>query len=121
MGRGETGLNAVIGAVVTVALSFTIFSPVLGGAVASYLQGEDTAAGVRVGALSGVLAAIPFLAFVLFFVGFLAIGPAMGGLPGGFVILFLVGLVFAAAWNVGLGAFGGYLGVYIATETDLGN
>ncbi len=124
MGRGDTVLNAVIGAVVTVVLSFTIFSPLLGGAVASYLQREDTAAGVRVGVLSGALAAIPFLAFVMFAGGFLAVGPMMGGgvgIPGGFVVLFLFALVFAVAWNVGLGALGGYLGVYIANETDIGH
>jgi hypothetical protein len=30
------------------------------------------------------------------------------------------GIVFALAWSIALSAVGGYLGVYLATETDLG-
>jgi len=41
------------------------------------------------------------------------------GVPGGFVFLLLLGFVFALFWSVGLSALGGYLGVYIATETDV--
>jgi len=122
MGQGDTLLNAGIGALVTVVFSFTAFSPALGGAVASYLQREDSSAGVRVGALSGALAAIPFLVFVVFIGGFLFAGPMMGGgpgVPGGFGFLLLFGVLFAFVWSVGLGAVGGYLGVYIARETDI--
>ena len=127
MGQGDTILNAVIGAVVTVVLSFTVFSPVIGGGVASYLQRGDSATGVRVGALSGAIAAIPFLLFIFLISGFVFTGSMMGGgmggglaVPGGFVVLFLIGAIFALIWNVGLGALGGYLGVYVANETDLG-
>ncbi|WP_138006173.1 DUF5518 domain-containing protein [Halalkalirubrum salinum] len=130
MSEGDTIINAVIGAVVTVVLSFTGFSPILGGMVAGYLQKGDRTGGIRVGALSGAIAALPFLLlFLVFFVfgGFFMTGPmisdGMGtgmAVPGGFVFVLLFGFVFALIWSVGLSALGGYLGVYIATETDIG-
>jgi hypothetical protein len=88
----------------------------------TYLQRTDAGVGVRVGALSGALAALPFLLFVLFVSGFVFAGPMMGGmgLPGGFAALLFVGLFFALVWSVGLGAIGGYLCVYIREETDIG-
>lgn len=122
MARGDTLLNAGIGALVTVVLSFTVFSPALGGAVAGYLQREDERAGVRVGALSGALAAIPFLLFLFFIGGIVSAGSMMGGgmgVPGGFAVVLIFGFVFALVWSVGLGALGGYLGVYLRAETDL--
>ena len=124
MGEGDTLINAVIGAVVTVVLSFTGFSPILGGGVAGYLQRGDRAGGIRVGALSGAIAALPFLLLFFVFGGFLFTGSMMGGgmgVPGGFVILLLFGFVFALFWTVGISALGGYLGVYVATETDIGS
>lgn len=123
MSEGDTFINAVIGAVVTVVLSFTGFSPILGGMVAGYLERGSRSGGVRVGALSGALAAIPFLFLVFLIGGFLFSSPMMGGgfgVPGGFVFVLLFGLVFAFFWTVGLSALGGYLGVYLATETDVG-
>jgi len=51
MNTDNTLLNAVIGAVATIGLSFTGISPVLGGALAAYLDGGDTENGLRVGAL----------------------------------------------------------------------
>lgn len=123
MGEGDTLINAVIGAVVTVVLSFTGFSPILGGMAAGYLERGDRADGIRVGALSGAIAALPFLLLVFLFGGFMFTGSMMGdgmGFAGGFVFLLLFGFVFALVWSVGLSALGGFLGVYIATETDLG-
>lgn len=127
MGEGDTIMNAVIGAVVTAILSFTGFSPLLGGMAAGYLQKGDRAGGVRVGALSGALATLPFLLLFFVFGGFLFTGSMMGrgmgggmAVPGGFVVVLLFGFVFALVWSVGLSALGGYLGVYIATETDVG-
>jgi hypothetical protein len=121
MGEGDTLLNAVIGAVVTVLTSFVPVSPVIGGAVAGYLQGRD---GPTVGALSGVLAALPLLAlfglllaFLGAFVGFGAPGELLAfgalGLAG-----LLVAFVVLVAISGALGAFGGLLGVYIHEETD---
>jgi hypothetical protein len=122
MSEGDTLINAVIGAVVTVVLSFTGFSPILGGMAAGYLQRGDRADGSRVGAISGAIAALPFLLLFFVFGGFLFTGSMMGegmGVPGGFFVLLLFGFVFALIWSVGLSALGGYLGVYIATETDV--
>jgi ABC-type multidrug transport system permease subunit len=117
MGEGDTLLNAVIGAVVTVLTSFVPVSPVVGGAVAGYLQQRD---GPTVGALSGAIAAIPLLVVfgLLFaFVAFLGFGLAAElfaiGLFG-LLAAFLLVLVISTL----LGTVGGYLGVYIYEETD---
>ncbi|MEF8788608.1 MAG: DUF5518 domain-containing protein [Haloarculaceae archaeon] len=111
--------NAAVGAVVTVVLSFTGFSALLGGGIAGYLQGEPPKRGARVGALSGAIAVLPVvLVLVLGFV--LVLGqPAALGVPGGVelaVILFVMfPLLFAVI--IGLSAVGGYLGGYLRTET----
>jgi len=105
-------VHALIGAVVTVVLSFTGLSPIIGGAVAGYLHRDD---GLRVGAISGVMATIPlvligFVAATLF--AFVPDPVAAGGL-----ILFLVlGLVIGGGIIVALSALGGIVGVYLYTE-----
>jgi hypothetical protein len=125
MGEGDTWINALIGAVVTVITSFTGVSPVIGGVVAGYLNRRD---GVKVGALSGIVASIPLLG-LLFLVGsvfaFLPFaGPGMMNGPGalfglaGFVVVvfaFVVALLYAVA----LGALGGYIGQYLYQEDVL--
>jgi hypothetical protein len=122
MGEGDTLLNALIGAVVSVVLAFLPFSTVLGGGVAGYLQKGSRDEGLRVGAISGLIAMIPIFLFIslfggVFFFGMLGIGPR--GLLGiGFV--FVIGLLFLVLYTVALAAVGGYLGAYIATETDVG-
>lgn len=121
MGKGDTVINAVIGAVVTIVLSFTGFSPILGGAVAGYLQQETRVSGAKVGGLSGALSFLPFLFFGFLFFGVFLGGPMMAGgmgVPGGpelFIILFFIFPVFLL-WSVGLGALGGYLAVYLREE-----
>lgn len=128
MGEGDTLLNAVVGAAVTVVLSFTGVSPLLGGGVAGYLQREGRRRGATVGALSGALAALPSLVVVvaglLLFAGVvpMGMGPMMGrgfGVPGGVgpVMLLFVLLPALLVWNVGLGAAGGYLGAYVREES----
>jgi hypothetical protein len=126
MGEGDTLLNALVGAAVTVVLSFVGVSPLLGGAVAGYLQRGDRMDGARVGAISGVLASIPFLLLLFLALGFLGV---VTGLPLGpeafgasLIGLVVVGfaLFVALAWSVGLSAVGGYLGVYVAEETEAG-
>jgi hypothetical protein len=131
MGEGDTLLNAVIGAVVTVVLSFTTVSPILGGAVAGYLQQESRRDGARVGAISGGIAFLPFILLVVFFFGVFGLfgtvargpmGPGMMGggvgLPGAveLVIVFLVLFPLVIAWNVGLGALVEDLGVVVREE-----
>lgn len=105
-----TWVNALIGAVVTVVFSFTIVSPVLGGAVAGYL---DRTGGAKVGAIAGVLAILPlFLLLVPVFglVGFV-------GLPGALVFVFVpIVVLVIAMYTVALSALGGFLGEYLYRE-----
>lgn len=125
MGKGDTLLNALIGAGVTVLLSFTGFSPLVGGGVAAYLQGGDRSEGIRVGAISGAVATLPFVLFTFFVFGAFGLFAAggRGGLAfGAFgIAIFMIVFFFALLWNVGLGAGGGYLGVYIAQEEGIGH
>lgn len=111
----NTGLNALLGGVVTVGTAlFVPFSPVLGGAVAGYLEGGDSDAGLKVGTLAGLVATVPLLFVVL--LG-LAVLPVVG--PDGAVGVLLVGLllfVLIAAYTVGLSALGGVLGTYLERE-----
>lgn len=108
--ESNTLVNGLIGAVVTVLLSFTVFSPILGGAVAGYLEKAD---GVRVGAISGAIAVLPLLLFGVLFFGVFAVG----GMPVAMGLIFLpILFVFAVIWVVGLSALGGYLGVYLRSE-----
>lgn len=113
MAANDTLLNALIGAVVTVVLSWVPLSPVLGGAVAGYLEADD---GLTVGAISGAIASIPLFGVLLLAVLFL---PIAGGDPvfaAVGVVFVLVALVLALAYGVALGALGGVIGVYLHDE-----
>ena len=119
MSERSTFLNAVIGAAVTVVFAFLPLSPVLGGAVAGYLQRGDYREGGKVGAISGVLATIPIALFVTFIAAFFTIAPAMGGRMGVgifFGLLFLVVATLFLLYTVGLSALGGVLGIVLADE-----
>ncbi|WP_299335072.1 DUF5518 domain-containing protein [Haloplanus sp.] len=116
-------VHALIGAVVTTVLSAVPFSPVLGGGVAAYLSDADATDGVRIGAVSGVVASVPVLGLVLgvlLVVGVLTVGgPGVGvafGI-GGLGFGFVVGTV-AVVYTVGLSALGGYLGSYPVDGTS---
>jgi hypothetical protein len=117
----DTLRNAVIGAVVTGLLAFTVVSPAIGGAVAGYLQREPPARGPRVGAISGAIASIPFLLAltlgVVVFVGTTTTGGI--GVPSGvelaIVLLFVVPL--GVLWNAGLRAVDGYVGAYVRANS----
>ncbi|OAQ53116.1 hypothetical protein HTG_09800 [Natrinema mahii] len=115
----RTLLNAVIGAVVGVVLSFIPFSTVLGGLVAGFLEGPDGRQGAIVGALAGAIAFLPIAGMGLLLFGLLGIGLA-GGVPvEGFAVVSVVIVVagfFALAYTVGPSLLGGYLGAYLARE-----
>jgi len=116
----DSTLHALLGAVVTVVLSFVPFSPVLGGGVAAYLNGADASRGLRVGALSGAIATVPLVLFGLLLVSFLglfALGMQGGVAFGiGSLLVIIVFGVIAAVYTVGLSALGGYLGSYLVDE-----
>ncbi|WP_331234723.1 DUF5518 domain-containing protein [Natronorarus salvus] len=116
MSESNTWINAIIGAVVTVLLSFTAVSPVIGGAVTAYLEKGTTSEGLRSGALSGTIVLVPMV--LLGFVAIVGFG-LFAFDPGGVIaigLFVLVGLAVAAAWTVGLSALGGYLGAYLYAE-----
>ena len=119
MVRTRTIVNAGIGALVGVVLSFIPFSPLLGGAVAGFLEGPNERAGAVAGALSGAIAFLPFagIGFLLF--GFLSLGLA-GGVPvEGVALLSLLILGVGSVvllYTVGLSLLGGYLGAFLARE-----
>lgn len=107
-------VDALIGAAVTVVLSFLPLSPALGGGVSGYLHGGR---GAVVGALSGLLSALPllFVLYVLFGVFSLALGTM--GAPGGGVVVWIVLTLVAVAvalYAVALGAVGGIVGEALA-------
>jgi len=122
MAESDTLVNALVGAVVSVVLAVLPFSPVLGGAVAGYLQRGDTNGGARVGGISGALAAIPLFllaALVVAVASFVTIAPA--GVPRSGLIaaaIFAVAVLVVALYTVGLGALGGVLGVMLADHRD---
>ena len=124
MAEGDTLVNALIGAVVALVLSFLPLSPMLGGAVAGYLEGGDRDDGVRVGAIAGVIVFLPLVGFGVLLFGFGAFF-LVGGFPAragvaALVLLVLFGLVLLGLYTVGLSALGGWLGNYVRYDTDLG-
>ncbi len=121
MEEGNTLVNALVGGIASIVLSFVPFSPVLGGAVAGYLEGGDRDDGVRVGVYAGLVAGIPFalFAFLVFavFLGF-AVG-VDGGALGVASVVVLVVIVASLVYTVAFSAVGGWLGNYVKYETDL--
>lgn len=119
MGEGDTLVNAIVGAVAGLLLFFVPFSPVIGGAVAGYLQREDYEQGAIVGALSGVLAAIPGALLVTAVAVFFTLGIGVAGAGAsivGFLLIFLLITLGVALYTVALGAIGGVVGAYLAEE-----
>jgi hypothetical protein len=112
--------NAAVGAIVTIVLSFTGFSALLGGGIAGSLQREPPKRGVRVGALSGGLASLPIVLILL--VGFvLVLGqPSALGVGGALELVLVLFVMFPLlfAWLIGLSALGGYLGAYLRTASS---
>ena len=123
MSDRSTLVNAFLGAVVSIVLAFLPFSPVLGGAVAGYLERRD---GVRVGAISGAITALPLALVVVVAVLFgslfvIAPDPVVGGGILLVTAVTLLGVTLVALYTVVLSAVGGYLGVYVYGEFELGD
>jgi len=117
MVRSRTIVNAGIGAIIGVVLSFIPFSPVLGGAVAGFLEGPDERA-ARSRALAGAIAFLPIAG-----IGFLLFGfepRTRRWRPRRRVALFALVILgvgaFILLYTVGLSLLGGYLGAYLARE-----
>jgi len=120
MATRETLLNAVIGAVLGVLLSFLPFSTLLGGIAAGFLEGEDTREGAVVGALAGAFMLVPIAGLGVLVLAALGFGFGAGALPasGALVALFALTVAGSAVllYTVGLAAVGGLLGAYLAGE-----
>ncbi len=110
---------ATLGAFVTILLSFLPVSPAIGGGVAGYYGGTSTGQGAKLGAVSGLLAAIP-LALGL---GIFAVGLVLG-MPSNMLVdargivavSMAVAVLFTVAVSVGLSALGGVIGVYLGPD-----
>ena len=111
----STVINALIGAIAGIVLSFIPLSTVLGGAIAGYLEGGTAEDGVKVGAIAGLIMLIPILFFGTVFLSFF-VGLGPGGPPAAFGVMAVVVIVFGALYTVGLGILGGFLGVYLKHE-----
>lgn len=114
-GGSSTALNALVGGVAGIVLSFIPMSTVLGGAVAGYLEGGRPGSAWKVGAIAGAVMLLPFVFFgtiaATFFFGVGGPGPGLAFGP-----VLVVVLLFAALYTVVLGALGGVLGAYLRDE-----
>src|SRR6056297_254859 len=119
MDSENTLLNALVGAIATTVLSFTGISPLLGGAVAGYLNSDgepDGGDGLRVGALSGAIASIPIVGLLLLglvllpFLGLFGFPLEAGIAVGGVVVFGAIIVIGGVAYTVVLSALGGLLG-----------
>ncbi|WP_418286548.1 DUF5518 domain-containing protein [Halorubrum sp. DTA46] len=115
MNTDNTLLNAAIGAVATIGLSFTGISPILGGALAAYLEGGETGDGLRVGALSGLIASLPLAAVVVLGLAVFSFGGDIGVAIGGGLLLLAI-VAVAVGYTVALSALGGVIGIYVKNE-----
>jgi hypothetical protein len=113
--KPNTLVNALVGAVVTIVTAPLLpLAALVGGAVSGYLQRGDVSDGVRVGALSGVIAALPAFLVMWVVVGVLLLGAdLLFGLTSLLAVLVFVGVV---GYLVAAGALGGALGAYLRKE-----
>jgi len=117
--RGNTFMNAIIGAIVTIVLSFLPLSPVLGGSCSGYLQRGTQREGAKVGGLAGLLASIPLFLSLLIMAPIFVFAPfgvpAMPFNPLGFAVALFILLI---VYTVGLGVVGGVVGVYLVEANN---
>jgi len=107
--------NAAIGAVVTIVLSFTGFSALLGGGIAGYLQKVPPKRGAKTGAISGGIAVVPILLVLGLGFGLFLLQPSALGVlePVELSIILFVMFPLLFAWIIVLSAAGGYVGAYL--------
>lgn len=114
----DTVTNAVVGALVAAVTAFVPLSPVLGGAVAAYLQGGDRDEGTRVGGLSGLVGVAPVVVLLVVLVVVFAVAATEVALGGVVAVVVAAAMLFSVAvsvlYAVVLGALGGYLGVALS-------
>lgn len=116
--REQLFSDGLLGAVATGLLTFVPGSPILGGGVSGYLHRKRGGSAAKAGAVSGLLAASPFVVLLLFvavglFIGFSGAGVGLGVVVAIAVVIAIIGTVL---YSVGLGALGGYLADVIATD-----
>lgn len=112
-GSPDTATSVIAGAVLTVLTSFVPLSPVLGGAAAAYLRKGDHGTSLRVGAMAGLVAAVPVVVLFGFLIGgFVVVASelALGAVTGIVALALVVSLFVAVLYTVGLSTLGGYLG-----------
>ncbi|EMA57078.1 DUF5518 domain-containing protein [Halorubrum lipolyticum] len=99
----------LVGGIAGSVLSFVPLATVLGGAVAGYLCGGRSSDALKTGAVAGVVMTLPFAALVFFLLFFLGVA----GAPAEFGVIALLVVGLAAAYTLGSGIVGGYLGYYL--------
>ncbi|NHN40698.1 DUF5518 domain-containing protein [Halorubellus sp. JP-L1] len=116
---GNTFMNAVVGAVVSLVLVVVPLSPAVGGATAGYLQRGSLRDGAKAGVVTGLFVSFPL------FVAATALAPIALFAPAGVPsipmnALAFVGLVavIVLAYAVGGGALGGAVGAYLGAVRD---
>jgi len=127
MDEGNTLVNALIGGAIMIFGGWIPFVPVVGGAVAGYLQGGSRRDGVRVGAYAGVVGILPSVILATFVGGVIGLGfglaafssPSAGAAGFFGLVIFALVLVIAALYFIGLAAVGGWLGNYVKYDTDV--
>ncbi len=110
------GTYALVGGLITIVASFFPLAPILGGAVAGYLERGDRHQGLVTGGLAGLVAAAPLVVGFVILLGGLIIGAnALGlGLASVAIALAIVLVtMIAALYLIALSAIGGYLGAYL--------
>jgi hypothetical protein len=108
-GRTPQWILGVVGASVGTLLSFVPFAPIIGGAVAGYLDTNKSASGIGSGALVGLITMLPVVVWSTF-AGFGLVTTIDAELTGLVVMFGAIALIFSFLYFLLLSALGGYIG-----------
>ncbi|NGM67631.1 DUF5518 domain-containing protein [Natronolimnobius sp. AArcel1] len=108
--HGSTLMNAAAGGGAGIVLSFIPGSPLLGGAIAGYLEGGDLTDGFWVGLFAGLIMLVPITFF-----GMLALIFFLGA-PGVIATVLILAVLLGVFYIVGCSIFGAIVGVYLKNE-----